>query len=568
MNRLIVPILISLFPLCSLAQTSDDSLMVVIGDLLETGFYDNDLTYFKGVFDNQAFAEKIIIDDSGNLELKAINDDFKTTDFAEAFGQRMTNEVEKGVYYNFIHYQTGEEGNYYLTFRFFGDDGINYHDYRVEKADDDSWKITDIYIYLTGEYLSQSLKNIYLAMAGDRLGERLVDSEMDSETIMTFGEINKLIQQGKMNEAREVFKTKVPEKVRDERYSLFYEVRLIDIQDTVAYSSILDKMADDAKSQVSLYLISIDLFYLAGEFERALVVIDSLYAYTQDDFLDFYVGNMEYAAGRKQKAKLTFEAMLENYPYLPDLYDNLLTLYAELNDDENLGELLDDIVEKLEISHNYIDTELMTLYPNLKASAAYKSWVEKHKDAFSAIIKSADIEELTAFQKELNEKYADPEKSPLKEKDRLNFKSLDFFPFDENFKVTAKFVRTENEEPFEMPTTTDRLPVYVKYGEVHFEIDGTPLMLNIYQNVELVKKEKYKDYLFLPFTDETNGVESYGGGRYIDLKIPEGNTVILDFNESYNPYCAYNDKYSCPIPPVENHLKVQIKAGVMGFEKH
>lgn len=116
-----------------------------------------------------------------------------------------------------------------------------------------------------------------------------------------------------------------------------------------------------------------------------------------------------------------------------------------------------------------------------------------------------------------------------------------------------------------MKTSTDRLPVYIKYGEAHFKLNKKDCVLNIYQNADLVKKEEYKDYLFLPYTDLTSGEESYGGGRYIDLKIPKDETIIIDFNKSYNPYCAYNHKYSCPIPPMENRLDVEVRAGVKAF---
>ena len=84
----------------------------------------------------------------------------------------------------------------------------------------------------------------------------------------------------------------------------------------------------------------------------------------------------------------------------------------------------------------------------------------------------------------------------------------------------------------------------------------------------MLTEDDYEDYLFLPFLDETNGLESYGGGRYINVRIPEGDTMIIDFNKSYNPFCAYNDKYSCPIVPRENYLKTRIEAGVKGFAKH
>jgi uncharacterized protein (DUF1684 family) len=176
-----------------------------------------------------------------------------------------------------------------------------------------------------------------------------------------------------------------------------------------------------------------------------------------------------------------------------------------------------------------------------------------------------DIASIEKFQKELNSEYADAAKSPLTIEDRAHFKSLDFYPIDENFFVTARFVRTENEKPFEMKTSTERKPLYVKYGELFFSLDEKSFQLNVYRNIELSKKKEYEDYLFLPFSDLTCGNESYIGGKYIDLKIPKGNTSAVDFNTSYNPYCAYNHKYSCPIVPLENDLNIEIKAGVKKF---
>ena len=80
--------------------------------------------------------------------------------------------------------------------------------------------------------------------------------------------------------------------------------------------------------------------------------------------------------------------------------------------------------------------------------------------------------------------------------------------------------------------------------------------------MDLIKSTEYKDYLFIPFTDATNGAETYEGGRYIDLTIPATDKITLDFNKAYHPYCAYTDGYNCPIPPQENHVPVRIEAGV------
>lgn len=169
------------------------------------------------------------------------------------------------------------------------------------------------------------------------------------------------------------------------------------------------------------------------------------------------------------------------------------------------------------------------------------------------------------FQLKLNESFRDSLHSPLMEEDLSHFESLDFYPISEKFIVEATFIRTKKEKPFKMKTSTARTPMYKKYGELHFEIDGKQFKLNVYQNIELIQKPGFNDYLFLPFSDKTNGKETYIGGRYLDMRMPKSKTVIINFNKAYNPYCAYNYKYSCPIVPLENDLDIEIEAGVKKF---
>ncbi len=178
------------------------------------------------------------------------------------------------------------------------------------------------------------------------------------------------------------------------------------------------------------------------------------------------------------------------------------------------------------------------------------------------------ITESKAYQDTLIAEYANPESSPLIVEDLKNFDGLDFFPVNIKFRVMATLVRTPDSKPFKMKTTTARTSVCSKYGDLIFNIDGEEFRLEVYQNHALMQMEKYVDYLFLPFLDQTNGEETYGGGRYIDLRIPESDEIELDFNKAYNPYCAYNSKYSCPLVPRANRLKTRIEAGVKAFKKH
>ncbi|WP_111706505.1 DUF1684 domain-containing protein [Lutibacter citreus] len=183
--------------------------------------------------------------------------------------------------------------------------------------------------------------------------------------------------------------------------------------------------------------------------------------------------------------------------------------------------------------------------------------------------KKSYTDEIKMFQYKLNTEFSNKEESPLTEKDFNSFKSLEFFTIDKNYRVKATITLTPKSPIFEMQTTTDRLPLYKKYGIAKFELNGEKLELSIFQNQDLKLNFEYKNYLFIPFNDATNGKLSYSGGRYIDLEIPQkkdNNTIIIDFNKSYNPYCAYNNKFSCPVPPSENILPIEINAGIKLFK--
>lgn len=176
---------------------------------------------------------------------------------------------------------------------------------------------------------------------------------------------------------------------------------------------------------------------------------------------------------------------------------------------------------------------------------------------------SFDVAPVEKFQKELNEEYRNPKESPLRGENLKKFKEHPFFLINDKYAVTAKLVKTENAEPFEIPTSSGKTKKYREYGKLYFTLKGKPQVLTVYQSLALLEKPEYKDYLFLPFKDLTNGKETYGGGRYLDLRIPEKEEIYLDFNKAYHPYCAYNAfDYNCPVVPKENWLNIRIEAGV------
>ena len=142
-------------------------------------------------------------------------------------------------------------------------------------------------------------------------------------------------------------------------------------------------------------------------------------------------------------------------------------------------------------------------------------------------------------------------------------KWLNFYKPDHSYCVWGTFKESPGSVPFMIETHSGKKKPFREYGTVAFAIHDTTMTLHIYQSIDLIKVAGHKDDLFIPFTDETNYDFTFGGGRYIDLSIKDikNNMLLLDFNKCYNPYCAYSDGYSCPIPPAENRLHIEILAG-------
>ncbi len=152
--------------------------------------------------------------------------------------------------------------------------------------------------------------------------------------------------------------------------------------------------------------------------------------------------------------------------------------------------------------------------------------------------------------------------SPIPEEQKVSFAGLSYYPPDPAFVFRARL------EIFPDPDTVILLTTYqndvrkmLRFGKVHFEYRGQPLELTVYRYTGKTA-ERFPYLLFIPFKDATNGRETYEGGRYLDLEYSPGQQwYCLDFNRAYNPYCVYNDQYSCPLVPEENVLNVAIRAG-------
>lgn len=187
--------------------------------------------------------------------------------------------------------------------------------------------------------------------------------------------------------------------------------------------------------------------------------------------------------------------------------------------------------------------------------------------------KSVENYESTIKQhrKEKNNEFLDENGSPLEDEDRLNFITLNYFEVDKKYCVHAKVTWLEDAEVIFLPTSTGVDRKLKKAATLTFEIENsTHILTAFYSYMNIGNNQKLlEDRLFIPFSDASSAFETYGGGRYLDVEINEkSDSLILDFNLAYNPYCAYNGKYSCPLPPKENDLKVAIQAGEKLFKTY
>lgn len=168
------------------------------------------------------------------------------------------------------------------------------------------------------------------------------------------------------------------------------------------------------------------------------------------------------------------------------------------------------------------------------------------------------MSELDAFRQAKDEFYRRDAQSPLEPEQRADFPGLAYFDEHADLALDLTPALFRPRERVEIQTSSGDPAVYERWASVEFSVDGEPAALVIY-------RDPLDGGLFLPFRDATSGQESYGAGRYLDVEPVEGGKVRIDFNYAYNPYCAYNPRWSCPLPPEENRLQVPIQAGEKSF---
>ena len=169
------------------------------------------------------------------------------------------------------------------------------------------------------------------------------------------------------------------------------------------------------------------------------------------------------------------------------------------------------------------------------------------------------MSELTDFRRSKDDFLARDHHSPLTDDQQRSFSGLSYYDENPALRLELEVGTFDTDEVIEMQTSTGDVASYVRWGKVAFQVDGESAELTIF-------KDTGGGEFFLPFADATSGDETYPSGRYLEIHELQGDKVLVDFNNAYNPYCAYNEQWSCPLTPFENRLKVPIRAGEKNFK--
>jgi uncharacterized protein len=205
---------------------------------------------------------------------------------------------------------------------------------------------------------------------------------------------------------------------------------------------------------------------------------------------------------------------------------------------------------------NIFFTGLLIFFVNINCFSQGFIYAENKEDHFKKVAEWRQ-------QKDVN--YKNKEKTMLTDDLLKDFTGLKYYSIDYDYRVTGKLTKFNDGRTFSIRTTGGQSYEYLIYARVDFELKGKKMVLNVYQSKRSAQSGSKKGALFIPFYDDTSAGETYGGGRYLVLDLPDNNELVLDFNMAYNPYCVYNPDHSCPIPPRKNYCAFKIKAGELMY---
>ena len=369
---LVICLLLS--PILVDAQENRDSIVVEFGLALQDSIDQGNYGYLNEVFDSQYFKDKFIYEDSSNVTLGEYNSGVESgiTKVIETIVKRM---IDNGFSYNLINYYEASDSIYYLTFRMYGEQGFNYHEFEVIFDEEGVPWIGDIFVYLSGEFLSETLKSIYSAGLSEILDEEGFSTfSGQMKYVLLLVEIKKLIAEGKREAAQMIYEG-IPEEIRMEHVFLLYGIQIYDpIDDQKKYEELVSIYSAQYPSNACVYLLGIDLYASKGEYEKSIEMVDSLISITGDDLLPYVKGKIYHEMEDYINAENMYEYIAENFPYFEDNWFQLLALDIETKKHDQSIRCLDRLIEDCGYEKEGIVDFIITEYTGFAEEEVFKAW--------------------------------------------------------------------------------------------------------------------------------------------------------------------------------------------------
>ncbi len=366
-------------------DTINDSKVIAFADQLQTSLYDLDTTFFLKNFDEESFANKVILNDEESLKRKDIqifNKAFKKGFLSkfDIFPTRIIQSIKNDGSYDVVNYYYDElESKYHLLLRSYSDnDGLNYHDYQLNYRDK-TFKIEDIYIYTTGEYLSDTIKQLYMINLPKTYVDGINPKESKSNTVLFFYDYNSLVSQEKYKEAYNLL-SNLEGDIKDQKVIYIMKIQIASAINKVYYMEAIDELLKKFPDDPSTQLMAVDYYVMLKDYNATMAALHALETATSDTFIEYMRGNLSWEFNDYEGAEKAYKTTMKEYPDFEAVRLNLLYMYDEAKMFEASITLLNDFIAKEFYTKqdliNFIDDASNELL-NIPKAEIYIQWKEK-----------------------------------------------------------------------------------------------------------------------------------------------------------------------------------------------
>ncbi|WP_298420243.1 hypothetical protein [uncultured Kordia sp.] len=366
-------------------DTINDAKVLKFADLLQASLYKLETKFFLDNFNAESFANKVILNDKKSLE----NKDIQTFNKAfqdgflkkfDLFPVKITQSIQNDSSYDVVNYYYDDlEKKYHLLFRTYSDnDGLNYHDYQLNYANE-KFKIEDIYIYTTGEYLSDTIKQLYLINLPKTYIDGIDAKEDRLENIAFFYSYQKLIAKEKYKEAFDLLST-LKGDIKEQKIIYIMKIQVASAINEVYYMEAIDELLKKFPNDPSTQLMAVDYYVMLKDYNATMTALDALEIATSDTFIEYMRGNLSWEFNDYEGAEKAYKATMAEYPDFEAARLNLLYMYDEAKMVEACISMLEEFIANDFYSKqdliNFIDNTENEL-KNITTAQLYKEWKEK-----------------------------------------------------------------------------------------------------------------------------------------------------------------------------------------------